>query len=142
MTIRRYGLTMTRVQAEGVDAAAAVFDAAGYAFTVQRGGKHITMEVEGHKLTFAGSPRTDNNAVWAQQDARRVLALIAPARFAAAHACEEMKRPRRHRRRIKRPARIKLPPESLQSVVEDALKSPTNNVMEVKLREALERKAG
>lgn len=71
----RYGVKVTRTEAEAVDAAAEVLNAAGIAFTLTRGGKHvaITADESGHKIVFASSPRTDNHRDWARQSARRLV---------------------------------------------------------------------
>ncbi len=74
MTVHtREGLRMSKREAEGVDAAVEVLTAAGVAYDLERGGKHLCIQVGGHKIVISSTPRTDNHQNWARQRARSLL---------------------------------------------------------------------
>lgn len=61
---------------EAIDAACAILDDAGLSYRVIDDTKHAKIEVGGHKMIFARTPRSNNQIVWAQQDARRLVKRI------------------------------------------------------------------
>lgn len=88
MTLHRQGIVVKRKEAEAFDAAAIVLAGAGLAFTLERGRRHLKIAVEGHGITIANSPRTDNHVAWAQQGARRVVREIMEAREQSESTCK------------------------------------------------------